>query len=85
MGIHMQPPSHLERSQAVHDACFESAQTDHERNPLTIANWVDNRVPGGVLWDVICEDAESWRHTCVVRFGELHFDVERLVMLYDAG
>jgi hypothetical protein len=86
MGLRREPPSQLEICQAVHDACFEYAQSDLPREPLAIAEWVHDRVTGGEVWETIYKVAEGgWRRNCILRFADLNVEVERLVARYDAG
>jgi hypothetical protein len=80
-----EPPPQLALCQAVHDACFAFAQTDLERDPFIITNWVDNHVPGCTMWNVTCKDGDGWRHTCILRHKGPDFDVERMVRDYDGG
>jgi hypothetical protein len=76
----------IDTAQAVHEACFEYAQSDRSRHPLQIAEWVHERVPGGELWEVIAElPAGGWKRICFLRFGGLDIETEPLVARYDAG
>jgi hypothetical protein len=82
----MAPRSRIEVCQAVHNVCFDYAQSDLPRDPLAIAEWVHERVPGGELWDAIYELPEGgWRRSCVLRFDGLNVEVEKIVARYDAG
>jgi hypothetical protein len=76
----------IDLAQAIHDACFEYAQSDLPRHPLAIAEWVHERVPGGELYDIIFRLPEGgWERRCLLRFGTLDVETEPLVARYDAG
>jgi hypothetical protein len=82
----MEPRSRIDICQAVHNACFDYAQSALPRSPLAIAEWVHDRVPGGELWDTMYELPDGgWMRNCILRFGRLNIEVERLVARYDAG
>ncbi len=83
----MAPGPRIDRCQAVHNACFDYAQTTLPRSPFAIAEWVHDHVPDCELWDAIYElPGGGWRRNCIIHLPDgLNIEVERLVARYDAG
>jgi hypothetical protein len=79
-------PPLIARCQAIHNACFDYARSSLPREPLTITEWVHDRVPGGEIWEMTHKVPKGGReHSYILRIGEFSFEVDKLVTHYDSG